>query len=71
MFRVLQEEVKLCNFSSRYLAEHFFNAGIEKGAEQERKKFEAENAARDKKIAEYLRSRGVPEDVISGGFSLK
>ena len=67
MFRVLQEEVKLCYFSSRYLAEHFFNAG----AEQEREKFEAENAARDKKMAEYLRSRGVPEDVISGGFPLK
>ena len=67
MFRVLQEEVKLCNFSSRCLAEHFFNAG----AEQERKKNEIENAARNKKMAEYFRSRGVPEDVISGGFSLK
>ena len=51
--------------------EHFFNAGVEKGAEQERKKNEVENAARDKKIAEYLRSKGVPEDVISGGFALK
>ncbi|MBR6455245.1 MAG: hypothetical protein IKS97_11875 [Fibrobacter sp.] len=37
------------------------------GAEQERKKFEA----RDKKIAEYLRSNGVPENIISGGFALK
>ena len=36
-------------------------------AEQEREK----NDARDKKIAEYLRSKGVPEDVISGGFALK
>lgn len=37
------------------------------GAEQERKKFEAEK----QKMAEYFRSRGVPEDVISGGFALK
>lgn len=43
--------------------EHFFNAG----AEQERKKFEAEK----QKMAEYFRSRGVPEDVISGGFAIK
>ena len=48
-------------------AEHFVNVGIEKGVEQEREK----NDARDKKIAEYLRSKGVPEDVISGGFALK
>ena len=41
--------------------------GLEKGAEQERKKF----AARDKRIAEYLRSNGVPENIISGGFALK
>ena len=41
--------------------------GIEKGAEQERKKFEAEKL----KIAEYLRSNGVPENIISGGFALK
>jgi len=37
------------------------------GAEQERKKFEAEK----QKMAEYFRSRGVPEDVISGGFAIK
>ena len=41
--------------------------GVEKGAQQEREK----NEARDKKIAEYLRSKGVPENIISGGFALK
>ena len=61
----------IANKGYETFGEHFFNAGVEKGAEQERKKNEVENAARDKKIAEYLRSKGVPEDVISGGFALK
>ena len=61
----------LANKGYETFAEHFVNVGIEKGAEQEREKNEVANAARDKKIAEYLRSKGVPEDVISGGFALK
>ncbi|MBR6453362.1 MAG: hypothetical protein IKS97_02095 [Fibrobacter sp.] len=45
--------------------------GEANGVEKEREKNEVENAARDKKIAEYLRSNGVPENIISGGFALK
>ena len=41
--------------------------GMEKGAEQERKKF----AARDKKIAEYLRSIGVSAEGISTALAIK
>ena len=38
-----------------------------KGREQER----AKNAARDKKIAEYLRSLGVSEDSVAKALSIK
>ena len=38
-----------------------------KGAENERKKNDAEKL----KIADFFRSKGVPEDVISEGFGLK
>ena len=48
-----------------------FASGIEKGAKQERKKNDADNAARDSKRAEFFRSKGVPEDIISEGFALK
>lgn len=41
--------------------------GMEKGAERERKKF----AARDKKIAEYLRSIGVSAEGISTALAIK
>ena len=45
--------------------------GIEKGARQEREKNEADNAARDSKMAEFFRSKGVSEEIISEGFALK
>jgi hypothetical protein len=51
--------------------EHFFNAGVEKGTEQERKKNEIESAARDKKIAEYLHSIGVPAESITAALAIK
>lgn len=38
---------------------------------QECKKKEAANLARDAKMAEYFRSKGVPDDIISGGLALK
>jgi hypothetical protein len=41
--------------------------GIAEGEAKANKKFEAEK----QKMAEYFRSRGVPEDVISGGFAIK
>ena len=47
--------------------EHFFNAG----AEQERKKNEIENAARDSRREEYLRSQNIPDDVISAMLAIK
>ena len=47
-------------------AEAYLN-GEANGAAQERKK----NEARDAKMAEYFRSKGVPEEIISGGFALK
>ena len=45
--------------------------GMEKGAEQERKKNETANAARDKKIAKYLRSIGVSAEGISTALAIK
>ena len=46
-------------------------SGVEKGARQEREKNEADNAARDSKMAEFFRSKGVSEEIISEGFALK
>ena len=51
--------------------EKFFNAGVEKGTKQERKKNEIESAARDKKIAEYLHSIGVPAESITAALAIK
>ena len=45
--------------------------GLEKGREQERKKNEVANAARDKKIAEYLRSIGVSEEGVAAALAIK
>ncbi len=42
-----------------------------KGAADERAKNEVANAARDKKIAEYLRSIGVSEDGVAKALSIK
>jgi hypothetical protein len=42
-----------------------------KGREQERAKNEVAKAARDKKIAEYLRSLGVSEDSVAKALSIK
>ena len=41
--------------------------GLEKGAQQEREK----NEARDSKMAEFFRSKGIPEEIISEGLALK
>ena len=45
--------------------------GMEKGAQQEREKNDADNAARDTKRAEFFRSKGVSEAIIAEGFALK
>ena len=42
-----------------------------KGEAAERKKNEAATVARDAKMAEYFRSKGIPEEIISGGLALK
>ena len=42
-----------------------------KGREQERAKNEVAKVARDKKIAEYLRSLGVSEDSVAKALSIK
>ena len=46
-------------------------SGVEKGALQERKKNDADNAARDSKRADFLRSQNVPDSVIAAMFALK
>ena len=48
-----------------------FLKGQARGRDSERKKNDADNAARDSKRAEFFRSKGVPEDIISEGFALK
>ena len=45
--------------------------GMEKGAQQEREKNNADNAVRDTKRADYLRSQNVPENVITAMLALK
>jgi predicted transposase YdaD len=45
--------------------------GRVEGREQERVENEVAKAARDKKIAEYLRSIGVSEDGVSKALSIK
>ena len=45
--------------------------GREEGREQERVENEIAKVARDKKIAEYLRSIGVSEDGVSKALSIK
>ena len=61
----------IANKGYETFAEHFVNVGIEKGADQERKKNEAENAARDKKIAEFLRSNGVSSELLTEALAIK
>ena len=57
----------IANKGYETFAEHFVNVGIEKGVEQEREK----NDARDKKIAEYLHSIGVPAESITAALAIK
>jgi hypothetical protein len=45
--------------------------GMEKGVQQEREKNDADNAARDTKRADYLRSQNVPDNVIAAMLALK
>ena len=45
--------------------------GMEKGAQQEREKNNADNAVRDIKRADFLRSQNVPENVITAMLALK
>ena len=46
-------------------------SGVEKGALQERKKNDADNAARDSKRADFQRSQNVPDSVIAEMLALK
>ena len=46
-------------------------SGMEKGAQQEREKNDADNAARDSKRADLLRSHNVSDDIISAMLALK
>ena len=45
--------------------------GEANGIEKEREKNEIENAARDSRREEYLRSQNIPDDVISAMLALK
>ncbi len=57
----------IANKGYETFAEHFVNEGIK----QEREKADAENAARDSRREEYLRSQNVPESVISAMLAIK
>ncbi|MBR6451003.1 MAG: Rpn family recombination-promoting nuclease/putative transposase [Fibrobacter sp.] len=45
--------------------------GTKRGAEQERKKNELANAARDKKIAKFLRANGVSRKLLTAALAIK
>jgi len=57
----------MANKGYESFGEHFFNEGVKK----ERERNEAEKEALDAKRADFLRSKGVPEDVISEALALK
>ena len=57
----------IANKGYESFAEHFVNEGIKK----EREKNDADNAARDSRRAEFLRSKGVSEKIIAEAFALK
>lgn len=57
----------MANKGYESFGEHFFNEGVKK----ERERNEAEKEALDAKRADFLRSKGVPEDVISEAMALK
>ena len=73
----------IANKGYETFGEHFFNAGVEKGieqgivqgvekgVEQERKKNEIESAARDKKIEDFLRSKGVSAELLKEALAIK
>jgi len=46
-------------------------AALRRGRMREREKNDAENAARDSKRVEYLRSKNIPDDVISAMLAIK
>ena len=45
--------------------------GTKRGAERERKKNELANAARDKKIAEFLQANGVSRKLLTAALAIK
>ena len=45
--------------------------GTKRGAELERKKNELANAARDKKIAKFLRANGVSRKLLTAALAIK
>ena len=57
----------IANKGYETFAEHFVNEGIQ----QEREKNDADNAARDSRRAEFLRSKGVSEEIIAEALALK
>ena len=71
------EEIKMdspeaiANKGYESFAEHFVNVGFEKGAKQERERIDAANAARDSKLEDFLRSKGVSDDIISEAIAIK
>ena len=75
------EEIKMdspeaiANKGYESFAEHYVNEGIkqgiEKGALQERERNDAANAARDSKMANFLRSIGVSEKNVETALSIR
>ncbi len=61
----------IANKGYESFAEHYVNVGIEKGAKQERKRNDAANAARDSKMADFLRSIGVSEKNVETALAIK
>ena len=57
----------IANKGYETFAEHFVKVGEEK----EREKNEVKSAARDKKLAEYLRSIGVSEEGVAAAVAIK
>jgi hypothetical protein len=55
----------IANKGYESFAEHFVNEGIKK----EREKNAAENAIRDSKLEDFLRSKGVSDEIISEAFA--
>ena len=63
--------MRLLKWQNTDKGKDFIKQGIEQGAKQERERNDAANAARDSKMADFLRSIGVSEKNVETALAIK